>query len=66
MVTDMGVDHRLIAIMYMVTLLVVLDIAYWIILRQDATVLTTTSGVIGGAIGYLAKSYVDTRKRVNR
>ena len=62
----MGVDHRLIAIMYMVTLLVVLDIAYWIILRQDGSVLTATSGVIGGAIGYLAKSYVDTRKRVNR
>jgi len=66
MVTDMGVDHRLIAIMYMVTLLVVLDIAYWIILKQDATVLTATSGIIGGAVGYLTKSFVDSRKRVNR
>ena len=66
MVFDMAVDQRLITVMYMVTLLVILDIAYWVILKQDGSVLTATSGVIGGAIGYLTKSFVDSRKRVNR
>jgi lipoprotein signal peptidase len=62
----MAVDQRLIAVMYMVTLLVVLDIAYWVVLKQDGSVLTATSGVIGGAIGYLTKSFVDSRKKVGK
>jgi len=66
MVFDMAVDQRLITVMYMVTLLVILDIAYWVILKQDGSVLTATSGVIGGAIGYLTKSFVDSRKRVSK
>jgi len=34
-------------------LLTVLAISYWLIIKQDGTVLTATAGVIGGAIGYL-------------
>jgi len=34
-------------------LLTILAISYWLIIKQDGTVLTATAGVIGGAIGYL-------------
>lgn len=35
--------------------LTTLAIAYWIILRQDSTVLTTVSSIIGGVIGYMVR-----------
>ena len=43
-------------IIYGMTLLTALAISYWLITRQDGTVLTTISGVIGGAVGYLVRS----------
>ncbi|HGE71439.1 TPA: hypothetical protein ENX78_11420 [Candidatus Poribacteria bacterium] len=46
-------DERGLIIMLGMVLLTILAIAYWIIIRQDGTVLTATAGVIGGAIGYL-------------
>jgi uncharacterized membrane protein YeaQ/YmgE (transglycosylase-associated protein family) len=52
-------------IIYGMTLLTALAIAYWMITKQDGTVLTTISGVIGGAVGYLVKSYSDSDKNNN-
>ena len=47
------IDERGIIIMLGMVLLTVLAISYWLIMKQDGTVLTAISGVIGGAIGYL-------------
>ncbi len=35
--------------------LVTLAIAYWLIMRQDGTILTVISSVVGGIVGYLVK-----------
>jgi len=37
-------------------------IAYWLIMHQDSTVLTSVSAVIGGIIGYLYKLLKDKMK----
>jgi len=47
------IDERGLIIMLGMVLLTILAIAYWLIIRQDGTVLTAVSGIIGGAIGYL-------------
>jgi len=52
-------DERGMIIMLGMVLLTVLAIAYWLIIRQDGTVLTATAGVIGGAIGYLVNHLSD-------
>jgi lipoprotein signal peptidase len=46
-------DERGLIIMLGMVLLTVLAISYWLIMKQDGTVLTAISGIIGGAIGYL-------------
>ncbi len=43
-------------IIYGMTLLTALAISYWLITKQDGTVLTAVSSVIGGAVGYLVKN----------
>lgn len=35
--------------------LVALNVAYWLIMRSDGTILTLSSSVIGGIIGYFVK-----------
>ncbi len=35
--------------------LVTLAIAYWLIMRQDGTILTVISSVVGGVVGYFVK-----------
>ena len=52
-------DERGIIIMLGMVLLTVLAISYWLIMKQDGTVLTAISGVIGGAIGYLVNRVGD-------
>ena len=45
-----------IIIIWGLTCLTVLAIAYWYLIRQDGTVLLTLSSVIGGAIGWIIRS----------
>ena len=58
-------DTKAWLIIYAMTLLTALAITYWLITKQDGTVLTSISGVIGGAVGYLVKSYSDSDKNNN-
>ena len=46
-------DEKGVIIILGMVLLTILAISYWLIIKQDGTVLTATAGVIGGAIGYL-------------
>jgi len=54
-------DTKAWIIVYGMTLLTALAIAYWLITRQDGTVLTAISSVIGGAVGYLVKNMTDDK-----
>ena len=54
-------DEKVGIIIYGMTLLTALAIAYWLITRQDGTVLTAISSVIGGAVGYLVKNMTDDK-----
>jgi len=54
-------DEKVGIIIYGMTLLTALAIAYWLITRQDGTVLTAVSSVIGGAVGYLVKNITDDK-----
>jgi len=42
--------------------LTALAVAYWYIMHQDSTVLTTVSAAIGGIVGYLYKLLKDKIK----
>ncbi|MEM4844532.1 MAG: hypothetical protein QXV81_08190 [Ignisphaera sp.] len=39
-----------------ITCLTILALCYWIIMKQDSTVLTTVSALIGGVAGYYLKA----------
>ncbi|MEM4847171.1 MAG: hypothetical protein QW794_05380 [Thermosphaera sp.] len=43
--------------------LVITAISYWIIMKQDATVLTAVSSAIGGIIGYYFKVLTESMKK---
>lgn len=42
-----------------ITSLVVLNVSFWEIMRQDATALTASTAVIGGAIGYAVRALTE-------
>ena len=42
--------------------LTVLAVSYWIIMREDSTVLTTVSSTLGGLIGYTIRKLIEMKK----
>ncbi|MEM4570130.1 MAG: hypothetical protein QXE66_02350 [Desulfurococcaceae archaeon] len=52
-----------IVILVSIVSLVATAIMYWLIMRQDATVLTAISSAIGGIIGYYFKILTESMKK---
>lgn len=57
--------YRLFTLVVVVSImsLTVLAVAYWYIMKQDSTVLTTVSASIGAMVGYCLKAL---RERISR
>ncbi|MEM4977129.1 MAG: hypothetical protein QXT64_07390 [Desulfurococcaceae archaeon] len=51
-----------IVILVSIASLVAMAISYWLIMKQDATVLTAISSAIGGIIGYYFKVLTESRR----
>ncbi len=51
-----------IVILVSIVSLVVTAIAYWLIMKQDSTILTTLSASLGGIIGYYFKVLTESTK----
>ncbi|MEM4827769.1 MAG: hypothetical protein QXK07_07020 [Desulfurococcaceae archaeon] len=51
-----------IVILVSIVSLVASAISYWLIMRQDATILTTVSSALGGIIGYYFKVLTEKGK----
>lgn len=52
-----------IVILVSIVSLVLTAIAYWLIMKQDSTVLTTISASLGGIIGYYFKVLTESMKK---
>jgi len=50
----MAVSERALIAVTAIICITVLGAVYFVVVRQDSTVLTTLSGVIGGIVGYAA------------